>query len=670
MIPVVLSSCASTEPTRPKPAPKPLPTVKVTPLQEADAPAEEEVEASKSDLISAAQWWLDQARYTLPPERQDFLLRSAAALLESGLVDESKQVLDATDIRGLPTGYLLRKRMLRAQIAFARGQTNLALRYLGRFGTMQGLEPAFKSRVLSLRAQANIAAGQHMRGLRDLVLRETVLTDPDEIKRNRERIWSQLGEMNAITLQIERQSVDNWTPLADWLDLALIFVDFGADPYRLRITLSEWAKINPSGGAQLFAKDLFSMSGPPITRLSGPVNKVALLLPLASKFGQAAQSVHDGFMASWELDGSPNKPEVVIYDVGEVPDLAVNYYRVAVGEGADLVVGPLGKQAVAAIINSRAIQIPTLLLGGLQSKQLLPPKAFQIDLAPEREAVQVATRAFLDGHRVAGVLRPDSPWGERVAQAFIERWKFLGGVIADTQVYKEASTDHSFAIQQILNLDSSEGRKSALSVALGATLDFQPRRRQDLDLLFLVARPVAGRLIKPQINFFQAHDIPVYSTSHIYTGVRDSVNDADLNQVIFGDMPWLLRKDNRSKLLHDTVNEQRPSKGDLDRLFALGMDAYLLSRVIPYFDLNAAMKLKGFTAERLNIGNDRRIERQLTWAQFEQGEPHVLEPKEAMDGFESIQPDQIESLTPFEASTGTSTGARTAGGVSGTSLPQ
>ena len=285
-----------------------------------------------------------------------------------------------------------------------------------------------------------------------------------------------------------------------------------------------------------------------------------------------------------------------------------------------------------------------MLLGGIQQGRTLPTKTYQIDLAPEQEAVQVATRAYLDGHRVAGVLWPDTDWGQRIAQAFVERWESLGGIVVGTQAYEETSNDHSFAVKEILNINNSAGRKSALSTLLGTKLEFQPRRRQDLDMLFLAARPVTGRLIKPQINFFQAHDIPVYSTSHIYTGTPDPVNDTDLNQITFGDMPWLLRNDNRAKLLHASVEGKKQNEGNLKRLFALGMDAYLLSRVLPYLDADASVTLKGVTADRLNINKNRHIERQLTWARFEKGEPSILDTLEGTEGYENIEPDQMEQI--------------------------
>ena len=641
----VLWSCASAPTTQVEPTPEiTAPSVKVTPFDEVEAPevVQPETTYAKSDLVNAANLWMDQARFAPAPEQQDLLLRSAAALLTANRLSEARQILNGIDVSGLPIEISQRKRLLRAQLALTEDRAGLALRYLAPYKRIQ--DPQLRAQALLLRAQGHIVANDRSRAIRELIEREAFLDNLPDIEQNRQRIWTLLGSMTDIELQIERQSSNDGSPLADWLDLALLYVDFGVDPHRLQQTITDWAEINPSGSAQTFAVEMLRMSDPVSSEQAALIQNIALLLPLASKFGRAAQSVHDGFMAMQALDGNPYKPTIIVYDVGEIPELAGSYYRLAVEEGADLIIGPLGKQAANAIINNQLVQVPTLLLGGIQQGRTLPANTYQIDLAPEQEAAQVATRAYLDGHRVAGVLRPNTDWGQRIAQAFVERWESLGGIVVSTQAYKESSNDHSFAVRELLNINNSTGRKSALSALLGAKLEFQPRRRQDLDMLFLAARPVTGRLIKPQINFFQAHDIPVYSTSHIYTGIPDPVNDTDLNQITFGDMPWLLRNDNRAKLLRASVEGKKQSDGNLKRLFALGMDAYLLSRVLPYLEPDGAVILKGVTADRLNINKDRHIERQLTWARFEKGEPSILDKLDGTEGYENIEPDQMEQI--------------------------
>lgn len=642
-----LAACQSAPPpTEIELSRQPTTEVTVIPFEDVQAPEPVQPEStySKGELINAAQLWLDQAQFAPVPEQQDLLLRSVAALISAGQLDASSQILNGIEVTGLSVEYEQRKRLLRARLALAEGRADRTLRYLRTYKRMQ--DPALRAHALALRGQALIMTNETARALRTYIEREDFLDNIPDIEQNRERIWALLGSLNAIELQIERQTADENTALADWVDLALLYSDFGTDPHRLQQTVSEWAQINPVGNAQSFAVSMLKVASPVLNTEATPIQQIALLLPLASKFGAAAQSVHDGFMAMRTLDGSTSKPSVIVYDVGDIPELAKSYYQLAIDEGADLIVGPLGKQAASAIVDAHSSQVPTLLLGGIQSGRSLPIGTYQIDLAPEHEAAQVAKRAYLDGHRVAGILRPNTDWGERVARAFVQRWEDSGGIVADVQTYEETANDQSFAVQEVLNISGSKGRKSALSALVGSKLHFQPRRRQDLDMLFLAAQPVVGRLIKPQINFFQAHDIPVYSTSHIYSGIPDPVNDTDLNQIVFPDMPWLLRDDNRAKLLRAAVQPKKRSDTNLERLFALGMDAYILARVIPYLEPETTLELKGVTAERLNISKDRHIERELAWARFQDGEPLILRHTEGTVPYENIQPDQIEQISP------------------------
>ncbi len=634
-----LTFCGSTPTVREKPAPGPVQVVKVTPLEKAESaePKAPVSIASRAELVSAAQTWIEASYYAQGEERQDLLLRSTAALIIAGHAAEAKYILDGIDVAGLPAQYTERKRLLRIQFALAGGQLELAGRYLARYRRLRELDPEFRTQILGLSAQAHILSNEPMQAVSDLIRREQYLTDSMALRKNRTRIWHALGAAKPIEVQIARQSSGS-VVLADWLDLSLLFDDFATDPYRLRQTLGDWVQLNPLGGAQTFAREMLRMSGPPANARGAPIIKVALLLPLASRFGAAAQAVHDGFTAMRALDSDPLRPDVAVYDVGEVPELATSYYRLAVEEGANLVIGPLGKQAATATLsNQRVSNVPTILLGGIRQSSILPPNTYQIDLAPEQEAIQVANRAYVDGQRVAAVLSPDSEWGQRVAKAFADQWRSLGGTVTRVQSYNEASNDHSFAIKEMLDLNTSEGRKSSLSVLLNSRLEFRPRRRQDLDIIFLAARPVPGRLLKPQINFYQAHDVPVYSTSDIYSGSRDTVNDADLDRIIFGDMPWLLRNDNRAATLRSTVEAGNPPQSGLERMFALGIDAYLLSRVIPYLDPRTSITLTGVSGDRLVIGASGHIERQLIWARFENGVPSVLDDMEVGYIYEDIQ---------------------------------
>ncbi|MDH3280705.1 MAG: penicillin-binding protein activator, partial [Gammaproteobacteria bacterium] len=166
--------------------------------------------------------------------------------------------------------------------------------------------------------------------------------------------------------------------------------------------------------------------------------------------------------------------------------------------------------------------------------------------------------------------------------------------------------------------------RNLLANRLGVTLKFQARRRQDIDCIFVAARAAEARLLKPQINYFRAHDVPVYATSHVYAAQPDPVNDADLNGIVFGDMPWLLLDDRAMRARRDSLPQQVSAYKNtpLDRLYALGMDAYTIVPSLAYLRSNPVSQISGATA-RLNVTRSGHINRRLTWARFENGLPVV-----------------------------------------------
>ena len=325
-------------------------------------------------------------------------------------------------------------------------------------------------------------------------------------------------------------------------------------------------------------------------------------------------------------NSDPEKPIVTIYDTGEEASLSPIYYQLAMREEADMIVGPLGKDAVNALVAGGGLKVPTLLLGTTNIEVDMPNNVYQFALQPEQEARQIAVRAFLDGHRIAAVLSPSSEWGQRMYAAFTEQWELLGGIVVESQEYDPDQSDHSRSIKMLLNIDESEQRRRQLAALLRTKLNFKPRRRQDVDLIFLAADVKQARLLKPQIDFYYALNLPVYATSHIFSGKIDPVKDTDLNGVIFGDMPWMLSDVGRVEVLRNSLQKdwQGGKRTQLDRLYALGIDSYMLLPQLEKMRDDRDLVLDGVTAS-LAMTRNLRVQRRLVWARFEQGKPVLLD---------------------------------------------
>src|SRR5690606_8402063 len=183
-------------------------------------------------------------------------------------------------------------------------------------------------------------------------------------------------------------------------------------------------------------------------------------------------------------------------------------------------------------------------------------------LAAEDEAQSAARRAWHDGMRRAVALVPRGEWGDRVLAAFNRAWQQQGGtLLAARRIDQPVQLARQIA--DLFQLRQSEARAQRLKEVLGIELAADPARRADVDFIFLAATPLQAQQIRPTLTFQYAGDVPVYATSHLYTGAREGAQLQDLNGIRFSETPWLLDERNP---LRDQVSRQWPqASGSLGR---------------------------------------------------------------------------------------------------------
>ena len=128
-------------------------------------------------------------------------------------------------------------------------------------------------------------------------------------------------------------------------------------------------------------------------------------------------------------------------------------------------------------------------------------------------------------------------------------------------------------------------------------------------------------LLKPQLRFHYAVELPTFATSAIYQ--PGSSNNSDLNGIIFPDIPWLLNP-NQSVQESQRALDQYWGAGARTRarFFAMGYDAYYLAGLLNGRSGNSNMLVNGMTGELYM--EDGQLHRRLNWARMESGEPRVL----------------------------------------------
>ena len=520
-----------------------------------------------------------------------------------------------------------------AHLAQTLGQHEHALEWLRALEQTPSLSAQTRARLLRLRADSEQTLGRNDAAVATRLQLDN-LPEPAGRVANQRHILDLIESLDSLGRLLLQENPDDDAAgdiLSGWVALSEVLQS--ESPAERIAAIRQWRTLYPGHPAspRLFNQHLLVDDS-----VATHPRHIALLLPLTSKFGEAAHAFYDGFMAARNDDSASDLPTVSWYDIGTDPQLVSLYYGAAVNDGVDFIVGPLGQRAVDALLKGAPPPLPVLLVGSIPEAQSAP-NWYGISLSPEQEARQVAMRAFADGHRQAGIFRSDSHWGQRVADAFAEQWELLGATLVDDTSFSDDSSDHPRIIQQLLGLDQSIKRKRILDARLGIKLEFTPRRRHDIDFLFLAANAEQARQLVPQLRFYQAHDLALYATSEVYDDKPDPAIDADLDGIIFGDMNWILDaavlpQPQPEPESAESWSVQPPGREpgayyhtDLDRLYALGLESY---QVIPALDtLRRNPQLRYFGAAMdLGVKADGNVLRHLTWAQFARGLPVVLPP--------------------------------------------
>lgn len=586
-----------------------------TPPKEPSALAQARALEAEGRYFAAAKVYTQFASTVQPPQRQRYQLKAAAALLQSGHLGEAQDLLGSITLGTLGPALSLRYRLLAARLALAQQDAKRALALVE---DIKSLAPNVEQQITlqHIRIQAYTLEGNFLAAVRERIQLGSLLSDPEALRENQRAIWHALVVLPPETLKTLRHE-----PLSDtlkgWLDLAQIFQRHQSMPAMLQQALRRWQKHYPGHPASL---PLLRVETSRLPLTPYQPETIALLLPTEGRFADAATAIRNGFFAAYYHNTHGSwVPTIHFYAVktnlktGESNVQQV--YRQAREEGADFVVGPLTKQALARLVEVGKLPLPTLALNHLEQPHPSVAGLYQLALSPEDEARSVAERAWRDGYRNALVLVPESQWGQRMRQAFTDRWKQLGGNVLEFQTYNPAKEDFSFPIKRLLNLDKSLSRYRDPQEPLDHTLS------QDADFIFLAAFPRQARLLLPQLHFYWTRALPVYSSSHVYTGYPDPSRDQDLDGLIFGDMPWVLNKAMRASPGYQSLRAAYPENfKHLKRLYALGFDAY---RIIPH--LNAMqhvqnMSFQGVTG-KLRMDPDRYLRRELSWARFKGGLP-------------------------------------------------
>ncbi|WP_229217829.1 penicillin-binding protein activator [Rugamonas apoptosis] len=293
--------------------------------------------------------------------------------------------------------------------------------------------------------------------------------------------------------------------------------------------------------------------------------RLSLLLPLRSDtLGQAATAVKAGFLAAWERDR--DGVTVTVTDTGDATDDVLASYASA-QERSDLVVGPLGRSAVGALAASPLLRKPTIALNtpegyGTPGQPPLPARMLAMGLSIEEEARQAANWAATEQPGASAlVLTTSTHWQRRSAAAFAAQWQRQGLAV------------------RTVELGASNGYLNDPElVQLRARLQSDPP-----GLLFAALDAAQTRQLRGALDGALPQALPIYGTSALNPGNGNSFPNRELDGVRLLDLPWQLQADHPAVMIYPhppQPEERKPGAADLERLYALGIDAYRVAREI------------------------------------------------------------------------------------------
>jgi len=619
-----LSGCATTEEqaAQSTPVEQPAPP----PIVEEPSLFEQALDYEKNEKwLDAALIYNKLATETQPPQRHQFKLKSVELFIKASDFEQAKLLLQDIDDTQLTPSNRSLFALYHAKIALHERNAETAIAWIMQTPVTERMPFELQLDIRQLKITAFELVGNIQEAVDERIIIDSMLTDNPAILANQQAILltlSSLPEADILRILSSPTSIT----LLGWTELSFLLKK-AQDSYQLANQIEAWVTRFPNHPIQ---QSLLSSLTPPKDESPLALNTIALLLPFEGPFKKAGEAVRDGFIAAYYNDhrakeNNPNNlPTLQFYNSAITSENnIVQLFEQAVADGADIIVGPLHKKSVDILARNAHFSVPTVALNYLEDHRFFAHNLYQFGLSPEDEARQLAERAWLDGHTNSAIIFPEGNWGLRLQNAFAEHWEALGGTVVNAKSYNPQQNDFSDTIKSLLNINQSNERRRSLSKRLRMKLEFEPYRRQDVDLIFMATFPRQARLIPPQFKFYRAGKIPIYTTSHSFTGKIDQSADRDMNGVVIADMPWTLET-NSSLPIRDTIQNAWPAQSKkLGRLFALGVDAYRTLRNINWLRANPNAQLHGATG-KLHMDDNNHIYRQVTWAKFQRGIPEIM----------------------------------------------
>lgn len=559
----------------------------------------------------------------LPSQRHEWMLQAITRLLADNNSERAIYLLEQLPAHELENPQLARYTLLYADWALTEKHYPLAgvlltdprVEVLARQVDSPSAIP-----LAQLRAVYFEESWQFNEALDERLALSLLLLDNRAVSENNQSIWRILGQLQSD--RISALALSGQSQIKPWLELAAISksnsIDIQPQLDQLLAWKQRWQGHPATMALPAEIRHLETLS-------AARPQHITLLLPQSGPLASAGQAVIDGFLAAYyeARTQTSELPVIEFVDSQREEDFLALYQSVA-NTGTDLIIGPLDKQKLQRLFELETLPVPTLALNHVEASNITAPEGLtQFGLSPEDDTRQILDFATIRGYRNVMILVPESSWGERVARFFTDGWLLREGNIVGITYFNAEKGDYSSAISHFLGIDDSKQRQKQVQRLVGESLEFEPRRRQDIDVILLSAQPEDARQIKPMLAFHYANDLPLIATSTIYSGFDDPIKDNDLNDTLFLALPWQLEKSTVKQAISTHLGEKNRFQG----LYALGVDSYRLHVRPGLLESSSDSQINGSTGVLKKAADSGRINRQQVWMKMVSGHARHYSPE-------------------------------------------
>ncbi|MBF2754822.1 MAG: penicillin-binding protein activator [Gammaproteobacteria bacterium AqS3] len=373
-----------------------------------------------------------------------------------------------------------------------------------------------------------------------------------------------------------------------------------------RDVLTAWLERTPDHPAANWSRALLN-SGALGDADEPPPKIFAVALPLGGKFSAVAESVLSALLSQFYAEPDTQQLRLHILDTDEM-DVREILERTR-SLGAEVLIGPLLRARARTLVQLYGrgkYPFKLLLLNRPDRRISLPQRAYAYAPSAAREGEQISAHLRHLGVRHPLVLLGRQGWARAQLSVLRDEW----GDALRVSPALENNAALTRQVAEALGTRESQQRHRSVQSLLGGRLEFEPRRRQDVDVVVLLLSSDIGRRIVPTLAYNFAADLPVLAASAVLRH-SDQEREGDLYGIRTLALPIAV----------EGIAAANPDWSDAPIDFddqgwgftALGIDAWRLAR-----GLHPGRVLRGASG-LLRIAADGRVRGHNVWVRYYAG---------------------------------------------------